>query len=453
MSGTDHSMEEIAGWFLSLKYFRFCAAYPFGPLRDDPERLLVAIRIESEQDLVSVFGQLGIPVERIPPDAPKRTWCIASDPMPITRFPNIYQPRAVRIAGVRVIGWVQSDRLELEITDEQDPYVVTAAAVQAAQSVEPLLAPLADRIIDPPHENAYCTLPRSSPQYKALFAAPAGAAARSEKYEPLAPVNEEADYRRCSVCSQLADHEQARQKVTPEPEDTHLPDAAYRLRPVRDVVSEHGGPLELWQCPECTTCYLYRTEYEFLIGCGGSEDTQELTRLTAAETAGWLKGTAPSRGGQAVSRGTAAAVNPPPPVPVERPTPAVKEAPLISKESLSVDASEPGFISVHYVQLDDGLDMGGKLLLERKSVPLIVALLHASLNIYPFRGVECRCGEDAFRVYGSGSDQQPIINILNRRPDGLPHGGLTGLMMTTAAAEALFEQLCALERFSSQQTE
>jgi len=114
---------------------------------------------------------------------------------------------------------------------------------------------------------------------------------------------------------------------------------------------------------------------------------------------------------------------------------------VISKESVSVDASEPGFISISYVQLDDGIDMGGRLLIERKSLPLITALLHASLDVYAFTEVECRCGEDAFRVYGSGSDQQPIINILNRRPEGAPHGGLTGLMMTTSAVEALLEQL------------
>jgi len=266
----------------------------------------------------------------------------------------------------------------------------------------------------------------------------------SEKPDPLAPLNEDADYRRCGICSQLADREQACQKVGQEEGNTHLPDAAYRLQAVRDVVSESGGPRELWQCPECTTCYLYRWEYEFLLGFGGSEDTQELTRLTAAETAEWLNRAAPRRGGPAVGRGTAAAVNPPPPGPTRRPAPAVKEAPLLTGESLFVDASEPGFIGVHYVQLDDGLDMGGRLLIERMSVPLIIALLHASLKVDAFAGVECRCGDDSFRVYGSGSDQQPIINILNRRPEGLPHGGLTGLMMTTAAAETLLEQLRAL---------
>jgi hypothetical protein len=76
--------------------------------------------------------------------------------------------------------------------------------------------------------------------------------------------------------------------VGQEEGNTHLPDAAYRFQSVRDVLAEGGGRRELWQCPECTTCYLYRWEYEFLYGFGGSEDTQELTRLTAAETAAMM---------------------------------------------------------------------------------------------------------------------------------------------------------------------
>jgi hypothetical protein len=265
-----------------------------------------------------------------------------------------------------------------------------------------------------------------------------------QSLSPFVPPNEVADYRQCGICSQLADREYACQKVAPDPDDTRLPEAAYRLQAVRDLVSEGGGRRELWQCRECTTCYLYRWEYEFLYGFGGSEDSQELTRLTAAETAEWLKRAAPSRGGPAAGRRADAAAKLSPRVPDPRPAPAVNEATPVIKESLSIDASESGFIDVHYVQLDEGLDMGGRLLLERQSVPLIIALLHASLNVGAFGGVECRCGDDSFRVYGSGSDQQPIINILNRRPDGAPRGGLTGLMLTTAAAEALFEQLCAL---------
>lgn len=239
---------------------------------------------------------------------------------------------------------------------------------------------------------------------------------------------------KCSICSQLADHERGFQKIYQKAEDTHLPPAAYLLKFVRNVKSESGGSREIWQCPECTTCYLYRYEYEFLYGCGGSEDTQDLTRLTASEAVDWLK----RSGCEAITVGAGQS-----PSSLQRRGPSLplEGAPMITKESVSVDTSEPGFVSVQYVQLDDGLDMGGRLLLERKSVPLIVALLHACLNVYDVPEVECQCGDDAFRVYGSGTDQQSIINILNRRRDGVPHEGLTGLMMTHPATKRLIEQL------------
>jgi hypothetical protein len=116
---------------------------------------------------------------------------------------------------------------------------------------------------------------------------------------------------------------------------------------------------------------------------------------------------------------------------------------LITYESVSVAASEPGLVTVHYAQLDDGLDMGGRLCIERQSVPAVVELLHACLNVYGFPATARRCGHDNFRVYESGPEQRPFYNIFNRRPEGVPHGGLSGLMLTRAAAEELLARLPA----------
>jgi hypothetical protein len=117
---------------------------------------------------------------------------------------------------------------------------------------------------------------------------------------------------------------------------------------------------------------------------------------------------------------------------------------MITVDSISVDTSEPDFVNVHYVQLDDGLDMGGRLRIELQSVPAMIEMLSACLNVYVSKTSERQCGHDSLRVYESGSDQQPITNILNRRPVGAPHGGLTGLMMTRQAAEELWKQLLAV---------
>ena len=117
---------------------------------------------------------------------------------------------------------------------------------------------------------------------------------------------------------------------------------------------------------------------------------------------------------------------------------------MITKDFISVDTAESGFVNVNYVQVDDGIDMGGRLCIELKSVPTVIEMLYSCLNIYDSNTIERQSGHDAMRVYESGAVQQPITNILNRRPDGGPHGGLTGLMMTRPAAEDLLKQLLAL---------
>ena len=117
----------------------------------------------------------------------------------------------------------------------------------------------------------------------------------------------------------------------------------------------------------------------------------------------------------------------------------------ITEESITVDASEPNFVSVHYIQMNGAIDMGGRLRLERKNVPLIIALLHAYLNIYALTQTECQAGHDSFRLCESGPEQEPIINIFNRRPEGVLHSGLSGLMMTKAATQDLLGKLAALE--------
>jgi hypothetical protein len=114
---------------------------------------------------------------------------------------------------------------------------------------------------------------------------------------------------------------------------------------------------------------------------------------------------------------------------------------MITEDVISVDASEPGFVKVTYVQMDDGIDMGGRLCIERASVPPLVEMLAECLNVRGRGEIERRCGDDSFRVYESGSDWRSFYNVLNRRAEGAPNGGLSGLMMTRSAAEDLVKRL------------
>lgn len=91
----------------------------------------------------------------------------------------------------------------------------------------------------------------------------------------------------CSLCRSLKDHESAYQKYGWEDDNTYLPAAAGQLKTVIDLKPGNTSrQLILRQCPECRTYYLYRTDYEFLVG--GSEDEEHLTRLTDEEAAKYL---------------------------------------------------------------------------------------------------------------------------------------------------------------------
>jgi hypothetical protein len=114
---------------------------------------------------------------------------------------------------------------------------------------------------------------------------------------------------------------------------------------------------------------------------------------------------------------------------------------VIINESISIDASEQFFFTVHYIELDDGIDMGGRLCFERMSIYTIIELLNAYLALNAFPEITCQCGQDKFRFYESGSDQQSFINLINKRPDGLPKSGLSGLMLTRKAARRLLSEL------------
>ena len=91
----------------------------------------------------------------------------------------------------------------------------------------------------------------------------------------------------CSICSQFSDREYASQKYGWEENDTHLPVAAGKLAMVKDLKPDSNRSLILEQCPECGTYYLYQSDYEYL--ANGSEDDQQLTRLSDEEAAAYLR--------------------------------------------------------------------------------------------------------------------------------------------------------------------
>jgi hypothetical protein len=102
----------------------------------------------------------------------------------------------------------------------------------------------------------------------------------------------DAPHKQCRTCSNLLGEEYAFQKHGWEQDNTYLPAAAGHLKVVRDFKPYSDRKLQLQQCPECNTYYLYRTDYEFLVN--GSEDEEFLTRLTEKQAAEYLNRTATS---------------------------------------------------------------------------------------------------------------------------------------------------------------
>lgn len=90
----------------------------------------------------------------------------------------------------------------------------------------------------------------------------------------------------CRICSQLSHYERGFQKGGREEEHTFIPDAESHLIRVKDLKPNNNRRLEVKQCPECKTYYLYTTDYEYL--ANGSEDEQILERMTEEEAVKFL---------------------------------------------------------------------------------------------------------------------------------------------------------------------
>lgn len=91
----------------------------------------------------------------------------------------------------------------------------------------------------------------------------------------------------CSICSQLKDRETAFQKYGSSYPDTYLPAAAEQLEILIDFRPLSERKIQLRRCPECGRYYLYQTDYEYLTN--GTEDEQELIRLSDAEAEEYIK--------------------------------------------------------------------------------------------------------------------------------------------------------------------
>ena len=117
----------------------------------------------------------------------------------------------------------------------------------------------------------------------------------------------------------------------------------------------------------------------------------------------------------------------------------------IQSETYSIDVSEPDFVHVHQVRVkDNGKDIGGHIWFERANLEWVVRTLRASVSTYAFPETTTRAGNDSLKVFESGHEQAPVINLFNVRPDGVPHGGVFARTFGKPVAAKLAEDLAVI---------
>lgn len=127
-----HSPRELRDWATRLRWFRLCRA--FGGHNNDGDDLRLALRARTEPERAGVLTALGI-----------------------TELGH------VRIAGETAFVTGGPGRVELRLSDPDEPYEVTARAVAAALRIEESLGALASSVIDPPLDDPHCVCPKYYP--------------------------------------------------------------------------------------------------------------------------------------------------------------------------------------------------------------------------------------------------------------------------------------------------
>jgi hypothetical protein len=130
----SHSRAELWAWARELRFFRFCRAY--GGHANDGDSLRVELRHHGEQDAQQLCAALG--------------------------FED--RERAI-IHGTPVFVHVYKDTVSLALSGAAGSwYEVSSADVANAVALESRIAPLAERVIDPPIANKHCISPAMYPE-------------------------------------------------------------------------------------------------------------------------------------------------------------------------------------------------------------------------------------------------------------------------------------------------
>ncbi|HEX7046218.1 MAG TPA: hypothetical protein VF275_01420 [Gammaproteobacteria bacterium] len=116
----------------------------------------------------------------------------------------------------------------------------------------------------------------------------------------------------------------------------------------------------------------------------------------------------------------------------------------VERELISASIEANRLVRIRHAQIDTGQDMGGQLWLEAQHARWVTDNLRICMETYAFAPVDLRDGEDHLRIFESGHELAPVINLRNRRANEAAHGGVYALMMSRGIAVQLARALHAL---------
>ncbi|CAA0079972.1 Uncharacterised protein [Zhongshania aliphaticivorans] len=162
----QHSENELKNWASRLKYFRYFRAY--GGHANDVDSLDIALKYETSESLLNIFGKLGIEptiyLKKPEQPIPGKRYSLGeynAFPCLIPATEWIKQPSHCVIFGVNVHVWCESDLIKVSASPSS--YIVTAEHVESAEKLERHLGELKNNLIDPPRDTKHYICPRYHP--------------------------------------------------------------------------------------------------------------------------------------------------------------------------------------------------------------------------------------------------------------------------------------------------
>lgn len=117
----------------------------------------------------------------------------------------------------------------------------------------------------------------------------------------------------------------------------------------------------------------------------------------------------------------------------------------IVSDTYRVDLSDNGFVTLEYSSVMDtaaGLvDERRSLRFELGSLRRVEEALRSFLATAESPELKMSVGQDNIKVYESGPEQAPYVNLENERPKDAPHGGFSWFAMSKPLAEKLAVEL------------